>query len=101
MSMSFDDGAIDAGGEAEVICVDDQAAHRVSLAGQRVVSRDGGRTLVLTAFSPLAYTRKSADGADFPQSSTTRVALALNKSEALGRTGRPAQSVAHEAMRGG
>jgi hypothetical protein len=31
--MSFDDGAIDACGEAKVIGIDDQTAHRVSLAG--------------------------------------------------------------------
>src|ERR1700678_3717030 len=37
-SMSFDDGAIDAVGEAKIIGVDDQAAHRVSLAGRRVIS---------------------------------------------------------------
>jgi hypothetical protein len=31
--VSFKDGAIDSGGKAEVIGIDDQAAHRVSLAG--------------------------------------------------------------------
>jgi hypothetical protein len=35
--MSFDDGAIDTRGEAKVIGIDDQTAHRVSLAGERTV----------------------------------------------------------------
>src|SRR5260370_37947643 len=38
-SMSFGNGAIDARREAKVIGIDDQTAHRVSLAGERV---DGG-----------------------------------------------------------
>ncbi len=33
MSVSFDDGAIDARSEAKVIRIDDETAHRVSLAG--------------------------------------------------------------------
>ena len=34
MRVRFDDGAIDTRGEAKVICIDDQSAHRVSLAGK-------------------------------------------------------------------
>jgi hypothetical protein len=33
MRVRFDDGAIDAGSESEIICIDDQTAHGVSLAG--------------------------------------------------------------------
>jgi len=40
-SVSLDDGAIDAGSEAKVIGVDDQTAHRVSLAGARISSQTG------------------------------------------------------------
>jgi hypothetical protein len=37
--VSFNDGAVNAGGESEIICIDDEAAHRVSLAGQSLCRR--------------------------------------------------------------
>ena len=53
VSMSFDDGAVDACGEAKIIGVDDQTAHRASLAGR--ASRAGA--IPLTVFSRVPYTR--------------------------------------------
>src|SRR5260370_41921738 len=65
-SMSFGNGTIDARREAKVIGIDDQTAHRVSLAGQKqkdcssrpaVVPEDWARDrLRLNAFFPLPET---------------------------------------------
>jgi hypothetical protein len=61
VSVSLDDGAIDACGEAKVIGIDDQAAHRVSLAGSAVHSRPSGAAPArLTDFLRVAYTHSSA-----------------------------------------
>lgn len=50
-SMSFDDGAIDARSESEIIGIDDQAPHAVSLAG-RVWVNEGfaGANTIFTRF---------------------------------------------------
>jgi hypothetical protein len=69
-SVRIDDGAIDAQGEAKVIRIDDQAAHRVSLAGEKRSSRT--LALGLTDFSLVAYTHCSAVRADAPQLSFDR-----------------------------
>ena len=46
-SVSLDDGAIDAGSEAKVIGIDDQTAHRVSLAGVGISSQTSEIALTL------------------------------------------------------
>ena len=46
-SMSLDDGAIDAGSEAKIIGIDDQTAHRVSLAGVGISSQTSEIALTL------------------------------------------------------
>jgi hypothetical protein len=70
--MAFKDGAVNAGGKSEIICIDDEAAHRVSLAGQSLYRRrfaegelllrlvtilhHSAEPMRLTDFFPLAYT---------------------------------------------
>src|SRR5258708_31439520 len=99
-SMSFGNGAIDARREAKVIGIDDQTAHRVSLAGERVDGgcrtvarisrvaekvRRGKRSFRLTAFSPVAYTHPNAVRSDAPHLSSNRPSPWLMNATVSGR----------------
>jgi hypothetical protein len=59
--VSLDDAAIDARGKAKVIGIDDQPAHRVSLAGRALTFWSAEAAQAgLTGFSHVAYTHSSA-----------------------------------------
>ena len=58
-SVSFDDAAIHARGEAKVIGIDDQTAHRVSLAGGREESRIGKAMLFDPVFTARVHSTMS------------------------------------------
>ena len=49
MLVRFHDGAIHAGGEAKIVGVDDQSAHRASLAGKSRLTEDGRSGLSSTS----------------------------------------------------
>jgi hypothetical protein len=106
--MRFEDRSVHAGGETEVIRVDDQPAHEVSLAaaklgsvggnGFRAKAPAGSEMLSLTAFSGLGYTRESAvrDGCPSKSSSDRRDGVVAHR-----REGRLAQLVRAPALQAG
>ena len=98
MSVSLEDGTIHARSEAKVIGVNDQTAHRVSLAGRKkgamqrecLSSEFGGEHPSptgelnrLTIFSRVAYTRSGAIRAHPLRRVPNGTALALSGAEGI------------------